>query len=374
MKHHILIVLTLACFGPVSGLEAATLDVGGDGWEISGDHAVEVFQGREALRLATARAYRRDVRFQDGTLELDVALTGRRSFVYVQFRMQSDGEFEEVYLRPHKSELPDAIQYTPVHRQRSSWQLYHGPGATAAAALPAGEWVRLRIVISGRQAAVFVGDVDQPQLIVPRLAHEPRAGYLALRGFVPRGSTGHAAHFANLRVLPGHVPFTFPDAEPEQPAPGVVRRWEVSPSFAPAAGALREIPEDVLAAEGWSSLEAEPSGLLVLGRYRAVPEGARRWAVLARLQLNAEVAGARRLDLGFSDEVTVFFNGRPLFSADDSYSFDAPRRQGLITTAQASVYLPLEKGDNELIVAVTDRFGGWGLIGRFEDLDGLEIR
>ena len=378
MKHQILIVIMLCSLVGLPGLEAdtiatETLNVRDQGWEISGDHAVEVFEGQEALRLGIARAYRRDVRFQDGTIEFDVALTGHRAFVYLQFRMQSDGEGEEFYLRAHKSELPDAIQYTPVFRKKSNWQLYHGPGGTAAADLPAGEWIRVRVVVSGRRAAVFIGDVDAPQLIVPRLAREPQTGYLALRGFVPRGSTGHAAHYANLKVQPGHVPFTFPDIEPEAPAPGLVRRWDVSPSFAPADGAVREIPADVLSAAGWSTLAVEPSGLLVLGRHRDVPEGARRWAVLARLRLHAREAGPKRLDLGFSDEVSVFLNGMPLLSADDSYSFDAPRRQGLITPDQASVYLPLVKGDNEVVVAVTDRFGGWGLMGRFEDLSGITV-
>ena len=113
--------------------------------------------------------------------------------------------------------------------------------------------------------------------------------------------------------------------------------------------------------------------MLVIGRHRDVPEGASRWTVLARLGLEAAAAGVRRLDLGYSDEISVFLNGRLLFSADDSYSFDAPRRQGLITPEQASLYLPLDKGANELTLAVTDGFGGWGLMGRFEDPEGLRI-
>ncbi len=81
----------------------------------------------------------------------------------------------------------------------------------------------------------------------------------------------------------------------------------------------------------------------------------------------------RRFDLGYSDEVSVFLNGRLLFSADDSYSFDAPRRQGLITPDQASLYLPLQAGENELTLVVTDVFGGWGVIGRFPDGDELSV-
>jgi len=71
--------------------------------------------------------------------------------------------------------------------------------------------------------------------------------------------------------------------------------------------------------------------------------------------------------------VSIFLNGRLLVSDDDSYSFNLPRRQGLLSDDQLSIYLPLEEGENELIVAVTDRFGGWGLAGRFDDLAGLTI-
>ena len=48
----------------------------------------------------------------------------------------------------------------------------------------------------------------------------------------------------------------------------------------------------------------------------------------------------------------MFVNGRPLFYGDQSYRFDAPRREGLIGFDQARVYLPLDAGLNELAVLV----------------------
>jgi hypothetical protein len=36
-----------------------------------------------------------------------------------------------------------------------------------------------------------------------------------------------------------------------------------------------------------------------------------------------------------------------------------------------SVYLPLDAGDNELAVTVSETFGGWGLQARFPDTDGI---
>jgi hypothetical protein len=46
---------------------------------------------------------------------VDVATPAVRRFFGFDFRIEDKGaNYEEVYLRQHKSELPDAMQYTPV--------------------------------------------------------------------------------------------------------------------------------------------------------------------------------------------------------------------------------------------------------------------
>jgi hypothetical protein len=80
---------------------------------------LERVDGRDALSVESGVAYRRDVRLQDGSIDFDVQLTRRRSFVYVMFRMADDRGYEEIYLRPHKSSLPDAVQYAPVYQARA---------------------------------------------------------------------------------------------------------------------------------------------------------------------------------------------------------------------------------------------------------------
>jgi hypothetical protein len=342
---------------------AETLDFG-RGWELAGKGTrVEPYLGQSALRLSTGNAYRRDVRLQDGTIELDFATTGTRSFFYVQFRMQSDGEFEEVYLRPHKTGLGDALQYNPVYRGESNWQLYHGEGATAPVDIARNEWVHLKIVLRGERAAVFVGNVKEPQLIVPRLARPAASGYVALRSFVPEGGPEPVTGFANVVVRPGVFDFVFPEATPE-PAfpPGIVREWLVSEPFVAPDGPVTALPAE----RSWQKLETEPSGLLVLLRYVDRPERGKRATVLAKQTLTSAKEERVPFHLGYSDEVTVFLNGAPLFSADDSYSFDRPRRDGLIGLDQGTVYLPLRAGENELVLAVTDVFGGWGLMGQLD--------
>jgi len=345
-------------------------------WELSGEGTrIEPYRRVRALRVRTGAAVRRDVSFVDGTIEFDMEVTRNRSFVYLWFRMQDVGEHEEIYFRPHKSSLPDAIQYTPVWRGDSNWQLYHGKGATAAVPLVAGEWMHVRLVVSGRRAALFLDDQKSPSLVMA-LSREPRPGHIGLRAFTPEGGAPAGqtvAAFANVVLRPGVVPYDFgPEPAPRAPEPGLITRWQVSPPFVPPAGPVTRLPDSLLAAKAsWPSFPVEPNGVLVIGRHLARP--AARSAAIARLMLRSDAERSQRLYLGYSDQVTVYLNGRPLFGGDARYSFDEPRQEGLIGRSQATIWLPLEQGDNEVLLAVADGFGGWGLIGLLDPLDGAQL-
>jgi hypothetical protein len=352
-------------------------------WELQGERSKVVSEGgRDVLEVETGTARRRDVPFEDGTIDFDVQMTSRRSFVYVEFRGAGDGEYEEMYLRPHKSNLPDAVQYAPVWQGRSSWQLYHGPGATAAVPFEPGAWTHVRLIVAGRRAALFVKNMDKPALIVPRLARDPKPGYIGLRGFLPAdvAGAGPIARFTNVVVRPGPVTFDFDaalkasaaspkaSAEPDTP----IRSWAVSQSFVPASADVSELPAAAVTGE-FKTFDAEPGGLLELHRYVAVPKNSRLTAGVARIRIRAAAAGTYPFDLGFSDIATVFLNGRPVFRGDGTFTTDSPRREGLIGYDQARLYLPLAAGDNELSIVVSDVFGGWGIMGRFPGARGLTL-
>lgn len=118
---------------------ARALPFSDSNWQLQGERtSVLTEDGRPVLEVEAGVADRRDIRFEDGTIDFDVQVTRRRSFVYGYFRNASEGEREEFYLRPHKSSLPDAVQYAPVWQDRSAWQLHHGPGGTAAIAFEPG--------------------------------------------------------------------------------------------------------------------------------------------------------------------------------------------------------------------------------------------
>ncbi|MGE0552642.1 MAG: hypothetical protein AB7R55_04345 [Gemmatimonadales bacterium] len=355
------------------GATGDTLRVDDQRCQVQGDVERVERRGRRAFRLSTGVATRRDVAFQDGTVEFDLEMSGERSFVYLRIRMASDREYEELDLRPHKGSLPDAIQYAPVYRGVSGWQLYHGAGFTAAAPMPTGGWVHVRLVVRGDRAALFLDGAAEPAMVVPRLARPSRSGQLSIRSFVPDGARGaETVLYSNIVVEPDVTPVDFGSYPVERESvPGVVARWEISEAFANPEGHVTALPE---ADRGpWRAVAAEPSGLVVLDRHLDRPEGARRAAVLARIYLESERSGVVRLNLGFSDAVTVFLGGRPIYSADAAYSQNFPRQDGLIGLFQFVVYVPVAPGRTEVVVAVTDVFGGWGLMGQLIESAGVLV-
>jgi hypothetical protein len=75
----------------------------------------------------------------------------------------------------------------------------------------------------------------------------------------------------------------------------------------------------------------------------------------------------RKLALGYSDEVSVFLNGRILYRGRSAQAFRDPGFLGIVTPDNDAVYLPLRKGTNELVLALSELGGGWGFVARLED-------
>ena len=69
------------------------------------------------------------------------------------------------------------------------------------------------------------------------------------------------------------------------------------------------------------------------------------------------------LQLGYSDRVTVFLDGDPIFRGVSDYHSRDPSFLGMVGPHD-SVYLRLARGDHELTLMVTETFGGWGFIVR----------
>src|SRR6516162_7889419 len=234
-------------------------------WDLEGHAQASEYQGRKCLLLDGGAAVLRDFEMRDAVIDVDVATPAKRGFFGIQFRIADDGKTAEwVYLRQHKSGLPDAMQYTPVLGTGLNWQLYNGPGFTGAVDIPKDAWFHLRLEVTGAQAKLFVKDMEKPALVIDDLKSGLQKGQVALAAL-----TGET-YFSNFQIRPT------PDAAWERHLPPMpptaLTRWSISPAFDALARDLeRPLGASEVASISWQDVEAERPGLVALYRYRDAP-------------------------------------------------------------------------------------------------------
>ena len=91
------------------------------------------------------------------------------------------------------------------------------------------------------------------------------------------------------------------------------------------------------------------------------------------VKLNAEGPQTKLLELGYSDKAAVYLNGTLLYKGDNTYMSRDYRYLGTIGLFD-SVALPLKAGENELCIAVTEAFGGWGIQALFDNWKGITLQ
>ena len=179
------------------------------------------FKGRQAIQLiaspdaanASSYALVKDTSFRDGTIEVDVAgqpasqaaaAGGARGFIGIAFRLQQNGNYEYIYLRPTNGRADDqvrrnhSVQYSAYPDFDFATSRKEAPEKYESYVdLQPGVWTKYRIVIDGRKARLYVNGTEQPCLIVDDMKHEPVAGGVAL--WVGPGTEGY---FANLKISP----------------------------------------------------------------------------------------------------------------------------------------------------------------------------
>jgi hypothetical protein len=115
----------------------------------------------------------------------------------------------------------------------------------------------------------------------------------------------------------------------------------------------------------WQNVRADDAGLLDVSRCH--PRKNRGGdCVLARTTLTAEKNGLVRMGFGYSDVITVYLNGRPIYSGNSAYQSRDGSFLGILGYFD-TLYLPLRKGRNELLLQVGESSGGWGFCVRRED-------
>jgi hypothetical protein len=175
------------------------------------------FKGRSGVQVtanpdapnATSYAVVKDAVFRDGTIEVDLAgqpaagaFQAARGFIGIAFRLQSDGKYEYIYLRPTNGRADDQVrrnhstQYSSYPDFDFAQSRKEAPEKYESYAdMQPGVWTKFKVEVDGPKARLYVNGAEQPCLIVNDMKLEPKAGGVAL--WVGPGTEGY---FANLKI------------------------------------------------------------------------------------------------------------------------------------------------------------------------------
>jgi hypothetical protein len=147
------------------------------------------------------------VELSEGAIELEIKGKNQQgqSFVGIAFHGQDNAAFDAVYLRPFNFQAAEqerrshAIQYISMPQHDWSNLRKNHSGKYEFAITPAPDpnsWVKLKVVVKGKNVAAFVNGSDMPALSV-ELLNDRLKGKVGL--WVGNGSDGG---FRNLKVTP----------------------------------------------------------------------------------------------------------------------------------------------------------------------------
>jgi len=337
-------------------------------WQIKAHESRIVdYRGQKALYLQGGNAVISDANFLDGTIDFDVLVSGERGFMGAVWRSQDSENFEEFYIRPHQSGNPDANQYTPVFNGVSAWQLYYGTDYSSPTKYVFDQWMHIRIAVSGKNAEVYIRDMETPALFISELKRDVRSGGVGLDNgnFAP-------AYFANFQFTNSeNQKLKGTPAPPKKIPDGVVALWSVSGAFKESVIQNEvALPKSLTGGLKWTQLPVESTGLANLARIRGIVDSSN--TVFAKISITSEKDQVKKMQFGFSDRVRIYCNGRALYSGMNNYVSRDYRFLGTIGYYDA-VYLPLQKGKNEIWMTLSEDFGGWGVQAMIEDRQGITI-
>lgn len=302
--------------------------------------------------------------FQNGVVTAEFFMVPGRAFTGILFRAADAANGELFYFRHHQRGNPDAWQYHPRYNGHEAYQIYQGEGFGGAVDFPVGQWTTVELSVCGDAATVFIDGVQIVRMsTLMRPAVAGRVGFWALRG---------ERVIRNVRWRPSDVgrcdggasaasePTTVPSA-------GLIPEWGVLGPF-DRNDALEKVGSKF---DGARKVTATHRGIADLNVIAPIVDA--RNTVVARAVLTAERPSTAMLDLGFSDDVSVFLNGQLLFEGSDRFRSRDYRFLGTMGFHD-SIALRLKPGDNLLDIVITEVEGGWGIAGRLRDASGVMVR
>ena len=153
----------------------------------------------------------KELSFQNGSIEVDVyskllpdAPDYARGFIGVAFRIKEDDtEYESIYIRPTNGRCDDQVRrnhsvqyYAYPNHKFNTLRVTSPEKYESYADMGLEEWIRMKIVVKGTKAELYLNDSNYPVLIVNDLKNGIRSGAIALWSEV-----GTDAYFKNLKII-----------------------------------------------------------------------------------------------------------------------------------------------------------------------------
>ena len=345
-----------------------TIPLRSDNWDFKpGMVEFLTYQSRPCLKILPKAGHvvLKNIDFTDGTIEFDDEPINPQ-FASMYFHWRDTLESECFYFRTGQAGNPNAmegVQYAPIVGGVNYWNFLPFYQTNANFHMQAFNHVKL--VISGKQMRVYVNSESAPTLEVPRLEGNTSHGAIVFEG---------EAIISNLVIKPNQVEGLLPQEgiDPTDSDPRYIRHWQVTTASTIPKGI--DFSDDLIPGKEavWQPIDAARRGLIDLTRLYGRSKD-RRIAWL-KVNIRSDSAQSRKINLGFLDEVWVFLNGQYLY-VDKNY-FGRPIMKepgGRLSIENTSFWVPLQKGDNELLVGVGNYFYGWGIAARLDKLQGLQV-
>jgi len=364
-KNYLLAVIVLMAFFFNANGQTIKVPSTIDAWDTVGVLPVqETYKGKECLLIKSGAIIAKGVDLRDGIIEADISFPQQRSFPGFAVRMQDLKNFENFYVRPHQSGNPDAAQYIPILNGMDAWQLFYGEGYSGAFNYKFDEWHHIKIEIHGLQAEFYIDDT--PVIKVKELMTGWKTGKIAVI------SGGAPLRIANMQytIQRGSAPTPMPI--PVNGTGGIVTQWQVSNVVNRNLFEKQyQITSEIKKKLKWATQHSEPSGTINLARFGKWTDTTN--TMVTKLIIESSSEQMKELSFGFSDYVTVYFNDKAIYYGADNFMSRDYRFLGTIGFFD-KLFLPLKKGNNELLFVVSENFGGWGVKAKFENMDKISLK
>jgi hypothetical protein len=349
------------------GIAQNTVPLDAEHWDVKAkSFKFENYKGQEAVFIEQGIATLKDNTFMNGTIEFDIYLPNKQSFPGVRFRILDDNNMESFYLRPHLPGKPDANQVVPVINGISPWQMYFGPAYSFPYEYKYDDWTHVKLVINGDKGQIYLDHAERPNLSF-NLVHE------AIEGGIGIGGSFAPAYYSNFKIDKNEMELKDFNVITRTPIEDIIPVWEISDVFQETALDDLSNLDQVIESRTWGKkIRVEENVAANISRQAIRAPKTTGNTVFTKVHIESEKDQLKLFEFGYSDRVVVILNGEPIYKGNNKWRSRDYRYLGTIGLFDA-VYLNLKKGNNELLLAVSEDFGGWLVTGRIKDKSGILI-